>query len=135
MPTWAWVLAAVIVVGVIALVIWQALVHRRTTRLQEQFGPEYDRTIEAAESKRGAEAELRGREERRQQLEIRPLTQAARDRHISSWEMIQAQFVDDPRAAVASADALAAERRDPGDRPYVGTATHKQNQTSTRKVS
>jgi hypothetical protein len=106
MPTWAWVVIAVGVVGLIAVVAWQVLVHRRTAKLQERFGPEYDRTIGAAESKRDAEAELRGREERRQQLEIRPLTQAARDRYISSWEAVQAQFVDDPRGAVASADAL-----------------------------
>jgi hypothetical protein len=106
MPTWAWVVIAVVVVAVIALAIWQVLVHRRTTRLQERFGPEYDRTIGASESKRDAEAELRDREERRQQFQIRPLTQAARDRYISSWEAVQAQFVDDPRTAVASADAL-----------------------------
>jgi hypothetical protein len=75
-------------------------------RLQERFGPEYDRTIGSAESKRDAEAELRGREERRQQLEIRPLTQTARDRYTNQWEVVQAQFVDEPRAAVASADEL-----------------------------
>jgi hypothetical protein len=86
--------------------MWQMLARRRTTRLQERFGPEYDRTIGSAESKRDAEAELRGREERRQQLEIRPLTQTARDRYTNQWEVVQAQFVDEPRAAVASADEL-----------------------------
>jgi type VI protein secretion system component VasK len=106
MPTWAWVVVIAVVVGVLALVIWRVLMRRRTTRLQERFGPEYDRAVGAAESKRDAEAELRGREERRQQFQVRPLTQAARDRYIGNWEVVQAQFVDDPRAAVASADAL-----------------------------
>jgi len=106
MPTWAWAVIAVALVALLALVIWQLLVHRQTTRLQKRFGPEYDRAVEAADSKRQAEAELRAREERRQQLEIRPLTQTARDRYISSWRVIQGRFVDDPRSAVARADKL-----------------------------
>jgi hypothetical protein len=74
--------------------------------LHERFGPEYDRTVGTAESKREAEAELKAREERRQQLEVRPLSQAARGRYVETWRVVQAQFVDDPRAAVASADTL-----------------------------
>jgi hypothetical protein len=55
---------------------------------------------------RDAEAELKAREERRQHLEIRPLSRAARDRYLQSWQSVQAQFVDDPRGAVASSDSL-----------------------------
>jgi hypothetical protein len=106
MPSWVWVLIAIAVVAVLAVVVWQALARRRTGRLQEQFGPEYDRTLGTAESKRDAEAELQAREERRQQLEIRPLSQAARERYLQSWQSVQGQFVDDPRGAVASADSL-----------------------------
>ena len=106
MPSWVWVLIAIAVVSVLGLVVWQALTRKRTGRLQEQFGPEYDRTLGKAESKRDAEAELQAREERRQQLEVRPLSQAARDRYLQTWQTVQAQFVDDPRGAVASADSL-----------------------------
>jgi hypothetical protein len=106
MPSWVWVLISIAVVAVLALVVWQALARRRTGRLQQQFGPEYDRTIGKTESKRDAEAELQAREERRQQLEIRPLSLAARDHYLQSWQSVQAQFVDDPRGAVASADSL-----------------------------
>jgi hypothetical protein len=106
MPAWVWVLIAVAVVAVLALVVWQAVARRRTGQLRQQFGPEYDRTVDTAQSKRDAEAELQSREERRQQLEVRPLSQAARDRYLQSWQSVQAQFVDDPRAAVASADSL-----------------------------
>lgn len=106
MPSWVWVLIAIAVVAVLAVVVWQALARRRTGRLQQQFGPEYDRTLGTTDSKREAEAELQAREERRQQLEIRPLSQAARDRYLQSWQSVQAQFVDDPRSAVASADSL-----------------------------
>jgi hypothetical protein len=106
MPSWVWVLIAIAVVAVLAVVVWQALARRRTGRLQHQFGPEYDRTLGTAESKRDAEAELQAREERRQQLEIRPLSQAARERYLQSWRSVQAEFVDDPRGAVAAADSL-----------------------------
>jgi FtsZ-interacting cell division protein ZipA len=106
MPSWVWVLIAVAVVALLAVVLWQALARRRTGKLQEQFGPEYDRTLGATGSKRDAESELQAREERRQQLEIRPLSPEARDRYQERWDTVQAQFVDDPRGAVADADRL-----------------------------
>ena len=106
MPSWLWVLIAIGVVVVLALVVWRALAQRRTGKLQQQFGPEYDRTLDKSDSKRDAEAELQARDERRQQLEIRPLSRATRDRYLQSWQSVQAQFVDDPRRAVASADSL-----------------------------
>jgi hypothetical protein len=106
MPTWVWVLIAVAAVLVVAVVVWQALSRRRTGRLQERFGPEYDRTVGGAESKREAEAELQEREERRGELEVRPLSQAARDRYVERWQGVQAEFVDNPGAAVARADDL-----------------------------
>ena len=106
MPSWVWVLIAIAVVAVLAVVVWQTLARRRTGRLQHQFGPEYERTVGTADSKRDAEAELRARAERREQLEVRPLPRAARDRYMQSWRSVQAQFVDDPRGAVASADSL-----------------------------
>jgi type VI protein secretion system component VasK len=106
MPSWVWVLIAVAVFVVLAVVVWQALARRRTDKLQRRFGHEYDRTLGKADSKREAEAELQAREERRQQFEIRPLAEAARERYLQSWQSVQAQFVDDPRSAVASADSL-----------------------------
>ena len=106
MPAWVWVLIAIAAVVVLGVLVWQGLARRRTGRLQQQFGPEYNRTLGRAASKREAEAELQARDERRQQLEIRPLSQAARDRYVQAWQGVQAQFVDDPRGAVASADSL-----------------------------
>jgi hypothetical protein len=106
MPSWVWVVIALAAVVVLAIVVWQALARRRTGQLQEQFGPEYDRTVGTAESKREAEAELQAREERRRELEIRPLPSAARYRYLEAWQGVQSQFVDDPSAAVARADEL-----------------------------
>jgi FtsZ-interacting cell division protein ZipA len=106
MPAWVWIVIAVAVVAVLGMVMWQAMARRRTGRLQERFGPEYDRAVGSTGSKRDAESELQAREERRNRLDIRPLSQAAHDRYMQTWQSVQAQFVDEPRAAVASADAL-----------------------------
>src|SRR6266566_4088191 len=106
MAAWVWVLIAVGVVAVLAVVLWQALARRRTGRLQRQFGPEYDRAVGGADDKRVAEAELQAREERRRRLDVRPPSQAARVRYTETWRVTQAQFVDDPRGAVATADSL-----------------------------
>ena len=106
MAAWVWVLIAVGIAAALALVVWQAFARRRTGRLQKQFGPEYDRAVGSAESRREAEADLQAREERRQQLDVRPLSQAARVRYMETWRITQAQFVDDPRGAVQSADRL-----------------------------
>jgi FtsZ-interacting cell division protein ZipA len=106
MAAWVWVLIVIAIVTVVAVLLWQGLTRRRTGRLQQRFGPEYDRAVDSAESKRQAEAELQAREERRERLEIRPLSQSARARYMETWRVTQAQFVDDPRTAVASADSL-----------------------------
>jgi hypothetical protein len=106
MPAWVWVLIIVAAVIVVAAVVWRAMTTRRTRLLQDRFGPEYNRTLEGSDSKRDAEAELRAREERRQQLDIRPLPAAARERYIDEWRRVQALFVDDPQGAVHDGDML-----------------------------
>jgi hypothetical protein len=104
MPGWAWALVAVGALVVVALVIGQAMKQRRTRALQGRFGPEYDRTLDGAESKRDAEAELSARADRRDELEIQPLTTAARERYLVEWQRVQAKFVDNPDGAVRDAD-------------------------------
>ena len=106
MPAWVWVLIAVAAVVVVAAVVWRALTTRRTRMLQDRFGPEYNRTLEGSDSKRDAEAELRARAERREQLDIRPLPAAARERYVDEWQRVQALFVDDPQGAVHDGDML-----------------------------
>jgi hypothetical protein len=101
-----WILIAAAAVLVIAVLAWTMVKQRRTKQLQGQFGPEYDRTVESAESKKAAEAELAERKERREQLQVRPLSTTARDRYTFQWRTVQAQFVDSPGAAVTSADEL-----------------------------
>lgn len=105
MAAWVWILiviAAVVVVALIALAARQ----RRTTALRQRFGPEYDRTVEAREGRRSAEADLRDREKQRAQLDIRPLAEDTRVRFAGEWRDVQERFVDQPSDAVVAADRL-----------------------------
>lgn len=106
MDTWVWIAVVVGVVIVLGLIAWAALRSRRTRALRSQFGPEYDRVTADAPTRREAESELRQRQERREQLDIRPLEPAARERYLEAWRDTQARFVDDPEGAVGEADTL-----------------------------
>jgi hypothetical protein len=106
MATWVWIVIAIAAAVVLALVLWSALRTRRTRTLREGFGPEYDRTVADAPSKREAEAELAERRKRRDELDIKPLDPAAHARYADEWQETQARFVDDPGGAIAEADVL-----------------------------
>src|SRR5215475_968870 len=109
MPSWGWVLIAIGIVVVLGLVAWNAYDARKRKGLQEHFGPEYDRTVADAPSRREAVSELSERQKRREQLEIRPLGPESRDRYASRWHNTQAKFVDEPEEAVGEADRLIQE--------------------------
>jgi hypothetical protein len=106
MPTWVWIVIAVAAVVVVAAIVWAALRARRTRTLKEGFGPEYDRTVADAPSRREAESELVERQKRREELDIRPLEPDARERYAEEWQTTQARFVDDPGGAIVEADVL-----------------------------
>ncbi len=108
METWVWIVIAAAVV-VVLLAMWAAARKRRTSHLQEGFGPEYDRTIEEAGSRRKAESELSDREKRREELDITPLAPGARDRFADRWGTVQQRFVDDPDGALNDAHVLVVE--------------------------
>jgi hypothetical protein len=96
------VVVALIIVGAVA-----AAIRRRTERLRSTFGPEYDRTVAAAGGDQlRAERELSGRVQRRKQLRILDLSDAARDEYRARWQQIQTAFVDQPAQSVRDADAL-----------------------------
>ena len=104
-------LIVVIVVAVaiiVALVVagYQMARRRRTERLRQQYGPEYDRAIEGADSQRAAESELQDRAKRHDELELRTLDSSERADFERRWTDVQAQFVDDPSTAVSNADRL-----------------------------
>ena len=107
MPVWGWIIIiAVVAIAIVALIARQISASRRSSHLRDRFGPEYDRVAGATGSKRDAESQLEEREERRDQLGIRSLPEASRDRYREWWRTVQAQFVDDPRGAIRAADDL-----------------------------
>jgi hypothetical protein len=106
MDTWLWIVIVVAAVVVVAVVTMFLLRRRRRHALRDRFGPEYDRRVDGAKSRRKAEGDLAGRAKRRDDLELRPLSQAARDRYAEQWDDLQSRFVDVPQAAVVEADEL-----------------------------
>jgi len=106
----AWIVVAI---AVVALLIAAAAIissrRRRSAHLKDQFGREYDRTVEAKGDRSKAEADLAEREKRVEKLHIRPLETTERRDFIDRWTEVQARFVDDPARAVAFADALLGE--------------------------
>ena len=106
METWVWIVIGVIVAIVVLGVVFSALRTRRSRSLQDQFGREYDRTVDKAGGRREAERELAERQKRHDELELRPLSQDARERYLQQWQVTQGRFVDDPTGAVSEADDL-----------------------------
>ena len=111
MPVWGWILIAAIVV-IIAVVIVAAIStgrRKRTDRLKERFGPEYERTVSEAGEQKAAERELAARERKRDKLDIRPLRRHALEEYTDRWLAVQTEFVDNPSSAVGDADRLVTE--------------------------
>ncbi|WP_433608742.1 hypothetical protein ACQP2P_36360 [Dactylosporangium sp. CA-139114] len=103
------VLVTIIVLVVIAALGYGIWFVTRRRALQNRFGPEYDRAVAEGDSRLAAERELRERERRHAELEIKELSPQSRARYTSKWEEIQARFLDDPSGAVRDADALVTE--------------------------
>jgi hypothetical protein len=109
MDAWIWIVIAVVVVLVIIVAVAATASRRRRHHLQQRFGSEYDRTVEGADRRRAAERDLRDREARHDELQLRPLSEASRQRYTEQWQDMQSGFVDRPQVAVADADRLITE--------------------------
>jgi FtsZ-interacting cell division protein ZipA len=101
-----------VIIIVVAVVIVAALVaffvsrgrraqQERQERAREQFGPEYERTVQERGSERQAEKELRKRRERLED-EVQPLSEESR-------LGVERTFVDDPWASLEEADRVVAD--------------------------
>jgi hypothetical protein len=77
-----------------------------SARFRKRYGPEYDRAVLAHDSGRKAEAKLADREARVENLRIRTLTAAERERYMADWQPVQSRFVDHPISSVTAADEL-----------------------------
>src|SRR3954465_3927157 len=100
------VIVLIIVLLVVIAAILFAVRASRRKKLQNTFGPEYDRVVADTGSRADAEKELRERERRHAELELKPLTPESQARYSAAWEEVQIEFVDNPEQAPASADDL-----------------------------
>ena len=99
-------LLAIGIITVIVVGIWLMLRSRQTKELRSKFGPEYKRVARAEGDAARGEKVLQERQARVKKFDIKPLSEQQRNEFADAWEHAQAKFVDDPTAAVASADAL-----------------------------
>lgn len=112
MPVWEWIFAAASVVIVVASVVVGARLlssRRKTARMKQHYGREYERLVSEAGGEKEAEKELSARERKRDELEIVPLTPAALSDFTARWNQVQTAFVDNPTTAVGVADRLITE--------------------------
>jgi hypothetical protein len=102
------IVAIVVAVIVVAALVIGVLAVMRRRRLQQRFGPEYDRVVGERDSKLKAESELTERERRVRELDIQPLTDSARASYSAQWAALQERFVDAPADAVTGSQLLVA---------------------------
>lgn len=109
MSTTVWTLILVAIIVAFVAAGWLAWHWHRTRKMKQQFGSEYDHVLEEKGNRRQAERELQQRQERVEQLDIRPLSDHERKRYADRWKAIQADFVDEPAAAIAEAHKVITE--------------------------
>jgi hypothetical protein len=100
------VLVFVIIGAILGLVFAR---RRRSEQLHDQFGPEYDRTVQTLGDEKKAQTELEERQKHVKTLDIRPLSASERERYLADWTAVQSKFVDEPGQAIVAADRLIME--------------------------
>lgn len=108
MPTVLIFLLLVIAIVAVAAVLAFGSVSLRRRSLKQQFGSEFDRLADQ-DGARAAESELRERQRRHDELELRDLNDHELARYQQSWTEVQSWFIDDPGGAVAGAHELITE--------------------------
>ena len=109
MDTNDWIIVAIAVAAallIIGLVAWMVTRRRNEQRLQRTFGREYDETYAETGDRKAALNNLRDREKRVSEYDLRPLEPEQRRSFLMEWQNMQASFVDDPIDAVSRADGL-----------------------------
>jgi hypothetical protein len=109
MDTTTIIIIAVAGLAGLAVIVSVMLRKRRTTKLKDRFGPEYERAVDESGGRRKAEAELHDREKRVEAFELQPLRVGDRERYGAAWKVVQGEFVDNPKTAVRRADELVTE--------------------------
>jgi len=104
------ILAGVLAVVLLVIAAWLISQRRKQSqRLQQRFGPEYARAVDALGSRTKAESELKDREKRVERLSLTPLAPADAARFTLAWNTLQSRFIDSPKGVVIQADHLVRE--------------------------
>jgi hypothetical protein len=104
------IITVVVVLVVIGVLLGFIFANRkRTEKLQEHFGPEYEHTVEVLGDEKKALTELENRKKHVAALNIRHLSVDERERYLADWTAVQTKFVDEPGQAIIEADRLIME--------------------------
>ena len=104
------VIAVVVILVIMGVILAPMFSHRkRSERLHDKFGSEYDLTVETMGNEKKAHAELDERQKHVKSLNIRPLSVSERERYLADWAAVQSKFVDEPGQAIVDADGLIME--------------------------
>ncbi|HET6618091.1 MAG TPA: hypothetical protein VFH69_09805 [Gemmatimonadota bacterium] len=119
------IVGGILILAGLGWVLWS---RSRSRRLKESFGPEYDRQVSKAGRSEG-EKRLDERRKRVAEYQLRTLAPDDRVGFIRRWDVIQASFVDDPKAAIADAQHLVDEVMEARGYP-IGDAQRQQEDVS-----
>ncbi|MEU6089759.1 hypothetical protein ABZ865_23700 [Streptomyces sp. NPDC047085] len=75
------IVPVVIILALLGAGVW---IMMRRRRLQERFGPEYERTVRSEDGRLAGERELRSREKRHDDLDIKKLSREDQERYTTS---------------------------------------------------
>jgi hypothetical protein len=101
------VVVILVIIGAIFALVFAR--RRRSARLHDHFGPEYDHTVQSMGGEKKAQTELDDRRKHVEALDIRPLSVSERARYLADWTAVQSKFVDEPGQAIVDADRLIME--------------------------
>jgi hypothetical protein len=105
MDTWEWIVLVAGIAVLVLLALAFARIRQRRAHLKDRFGPEYGRAVEGSGTGAG-ERRLTDAEREHDELVVRELPNAARQRYLDEWRQAEARFVSDPRDAARAAERL-----------------------------
>jgi len=97
--------AALVVIAAVAIIAQR----RRSRALKSRYGAEYASAVDETGNRRRAEAELRERDKRVRAFDLHTLSPRETLDFSDRWRQVQAQFVDEPGAAISHAEDLLSE--------------------------
>jgi hypothetical protein len=105
METWEWIVLGACAALLVVLALTFVRIRRRRAHLKDRFGREYERAV--SDNGTGtAEKRLQDVEREHEDLAIRALPNAARERYLDEWRQAESRFVSDPRDAARAAERL-----------------------------